>query len=85
MTVKMVHIDDDYAEKFEEFINASNGHIEVIKDPNLEYDPYFYERKASLDATIKAVEDVTMKVYDEDEFELEMDKIEQELIEKYDH
>jgi hypothetical protein len=34
------------------------------KDPNLEYDPYFYERKRSLDATIKAVDDGSMKMYD---------------------
>ena len=38
--------------------------IEVKKDPNLEYDAYFYERKAHLDKTIKAVDNGTMKMYD---------------------
>ena len=79
----MIHIDDDYLEKFEELVAATEGHIEIVKDPNLELDPYFYERKASLDRTMRAVEDGSMKVYSADEFEAEMDTFEKELIAKY--
>ena len=83
MTAKMVRFDDNYATKFNEFIESTNGNVEIVKDPNLEYDPYFYERKASLDKTIEAVDNGTMKMYNQEEYDLEMDKFMEELEEKY--
>jgi len=64
MTAKMIRFDDEYASKIEDLIDSSNGHIEVINDPNLELDPYFYERKASLDKTIESVDNGTMEMSD---------------------
>ena len=64
MTAKIIQIDDDYTEEFELFIKKSEGHIKVMNDENLEYDPYFYERKTQLDAIIKAVDDGSMQMND---------------------
>ncbi|RLA84344.1 MAG: hypothetical protein DRG78_01640 [Epsilonproteobacteria bacterium] len=83
MTARMVRFDDNYTNKFDEFIASTNGNVEIVKDPNLEYDPFFYERKASLDRTIEAVDNGTMKMYNQEEWKIEMDKFDKELEEKY--
>jgi len=83
MTARMVRFDDDYTSRFDEFIASTNGDVEIVKDPNLEYDPYFYERKASLDKTIEAVDNGTMKMYNQEEYDIEMDKFMDELEKKY--
>jgi len=57
--------------------------IELQQDPNLEYDPYFYERKAHLDKTIAAVDDGSMKMYDQDEYDQEMNLFMKDLESKY--
>ena len=64
MTARMIRFDEEYTKKLEEFIAASNGHIELIDDPNLIDDPYFYERKASLTNTIKSIDNGSMKTMD---------------------
>ena len=64
MTAKMIRYDDEYASQIEALVNSSGGHIEIVDDPNLALDPYFYERKASLDRTIEAVDNGTMKMHD---------------------
>ena len=79
MTAKIIQIDDDYTEEFELFVKKSEGHIKVMNDENLEYDPYFYERKAQLDATIKAVDDGSMQMYNHEEWDAQMKKLDNEL------
>lgn len=83
MTAKMIRYDDEYAPLLDELVAKSNGHIEVVNDPNLEYDPYFYERKDSLNKTIKAVDDGTMKMYNQEEWKDEMLQWDKELEKKY--
>ena len=80
MTARMVRFDDEYITEFDKIVRSSGGHIEVVDDPNLKYDPYFYERKASLDKTIQAVDDGSMKMLSQEEYDKEMDifMIEQE-------
>lgn len=85
MTARMVRIDDEYTAQFDKMVASLKGHIEVVNDPNLEYDPYFYERKASLDKTIEAVDNGTMKMYSQKEWEAEMLEWDRELEEKYGH
>jgi hypothetical protein len=64
MTARMVRINDGYITAFDEMVATFKENIEIVDDPNLKLDPYFYERKASLDKTIKAIDDRTMKMYD---------------------
>jgi plasmid stabilization system protein ParE len=79
MTARMVMFDDEYASRFDEFIASTKGDIKIVKDPNLEYDPYFYERKASLDRTIEAIDNGSMKMYNQEEYDIEMEKFMDEL------
>lgn len=53
--------------------------IELQKDPNLERDAYFYERKAHLDETLASVANGTMKMYEQDEWEVEMIELDKEI------
>ena len=57
--------------------------IELQQDSNLEHDAYFYERKAHLDKTIASVEDGSMKMYEQDEYDEEMDSFMETLESKY--
>jgi hypothetical protein len=43
-----VQIQDDYVQKFMNFINNNSEKITITKNENLETDPYFYERKEEL-------------------------------------
>ncbi len=60
----MIRFDESYTKKLEEFIVASNGHVELIDDPNLVDDPYFYERKESLTSTMESLDNGSMKKVD---------------------
>ncbi len=64
MTARMIRYDESYSGLIDELVAKGGGNIEIVDDPNLKLDPYFYERKASLDKTIKAIDDGTMKMYD---------------------
>ena len=57
MTARMIRINDGYITAFDEMVATFEDNIEIVDDPNLKLDPYFYERKASLDKTIKAIDD----------------------------
>ncbi len=63
--------------------------VEVIVMPKVnpmsEIDPYFEKRKEHIAKTIEDIENGKVKVYDEDEFEKEMDEFEKELVLKYDN
>ena len=85
MTARMIRYDEKYASKIEELVELSNGEIEIIKDSNLEYDPYFYERKAQLDKTIEAVDNGTMKMYSQEEADIILDKFLEELETNYEN
>ncbi len=83
MTARMVRINDSYIAAFDEIVATFKENIEIVDDPNLKLDPYFYERKASLDKTIKAIDDGTMKMISQEEWDIEMESWEKELEEKY--
>jgi hypothetical protein len=43
-----VEIQDDYVQKFMNYVNNHSENITIAKDKNLEIDPYFYERQKEL-------------------------------------
>ena len=53
--------------------------IEVQKDQNLEIDPYFYERREELHQLREDIRNGKMKMIDEDEWEKEMQKLDEKL------
>ncbi|WP_297444053.1 hypothetical protein [Sulfurimonas sp.] len=68
MQTIQLQVKDNYAKNILEILENLKGvmieSVEIQKDKNLEYDPYFYERKAQLDKTIEAVDNGTMEMYD---------------------
>jgi len=85
MTARMIMIDDGYAQKFEELIEQLDGHVQIKKDKNLELDPYFYERRESLNKLRDEISLGKVELIDEESFENEMDIFEKELIVKYEN
>ena len=72
-------VKDNYVENILTILNSLNGlrdkmidKIEVSKDKNLQFDPYFYERKKHLDKIMKDM-DNGIGVLSQDKFDLEMD------------
>ena len=85
MTAKMIRFDDEYEDKLNQFIEQNKGHIEIVEDENLKLDPFFYERKVSLEKTLKAVEDGSMNMYSQEEFDEIMDEFMDVLEKKYEN
>jgi predicted RNase H-like nuclease (RuvC/YqgF family) len=48
MQTLSVQVQDNYIQNFMSYVNEHNADINVLKDKNLELDPYFYERKKKL-------------------------------------
>jgi len=57
-----VQIQDNYLQKFMNYVNNHSESITITKDKNLEYDPYFYERKKELEQVIEECENGTMEM-----------------------
>ncbi len=68
MQTIQLQVKDNYAQNILEILQNLKGvmieSVEVQKDKNLEYDPYFYERKTHIEKTIEAVDNGTMEMYD---------------------
>ena len=43
-----VQINDNYMSAFMSYVNSHSQNITISKNPNLELDPYFYERQKEL-------------------------------------
>ena len=43
-----IQVQDSFMQKFLNFVNNHSKDIVITKDPNLELDPYFYERQKEL-------------------------------------
>lgn len=72
-----------YELPFEERKELTQILTKNIEDANLQFDPYFYERKVHLAQILEDIDSGKMEMYDSDEFEKEMDEFEKELILKY--
>jgi len=47
--------------------------LTIVKDKNLEYDPYFYERKRDLEQIIEECENGTMELLSQEQYDKEME------------
>ena len=68
-----IEIDDSYMQQFLNFVNNSHSKITITKDKNLDYDPYFYERKKDLEEIIKASESGEMELLSQEQYAEEME------------
>ena len=56
MQTMAVQIQDSYVQDFVNYINNHSENITILKDRNLEIDPYFYERQKELQQDLEDVE-----------------------------
>ena len=68
MQTVTLKIKDSFMPVFEQYLDKHIDNFEIVRDKNLELDPYFYERKKELSQDLKDIENGKMKMYDEDEF-----------------
>jgi len=67
-----VQIQDSYVQNFMSYVNSHSENITISKDKNLEYDPYFYERKKELEKVIEECENGTMEMLSQEQYDDEM-------------
>ena len=67
-----VQIQDNYVQNFMSYVNSHSESITISKDKNLEYDPYFYERKKELEKVIEECENGTMEMLSQEQYDDEM-------------
>jgi len=72
MQTLSIQIQDGYMQQFMNFVKESHSKITVSKDKNLEFDPYFYERKRDLEQIIEDSENGTMEMLSQEQYEQEM-------------
>ncbi|MEA3383799.1 MAG: hypothetical protein U9Q20_03860 [Campylobacterota bacterium] len=73
MQTMAVQIKDSYVSDFMSYVNNHNESITITKDKNLEYDPYFYERKKELEQVIEECENGTMEMLSQEQYDNEME------------
>jgi len=73
MQTLSVQIQDDYMQQFMNFVKNSHSNITISKDKNLEFDPYYYERKKDLEQIIEDSENGTMEMLSQEQYDKEME------------
>ena len=79
MRTMAIQIQDDYVNDFMSYVNNHNESITIAKDKNLEYDPYFYERKKKLHQIRDDVQNGKMRLLTQEESDTEIELFFQEL------
>lgn len=55
------------------FVKESHSNITISKDKNIEFNPYFYERKKDLEQIIQECENGTMEILPQEQYDQEME------------
>jgi hypothetical protein len=79
MQTVAVQIQDGYMKKFISYVNSHSENITITKDRNLEYDPYFYERKKQLQQDIDDIDNGKVKMINNEDFWDDIDSFTQSL------
>ena len=78
-----IQVQDDYVQDFMKYINNHSQNITISKDANLEFDPYFYDRKKELQQIRDDIKSGKNTLISFDDFEDKTNKLEKELEVKY--
>jgi 5,10-methylenetetrahydrofolate reductase len=73
MQTLTLDIQDNFMQDFQNIIEKYKDKITIKKDINLEYDPYFYERKKDLEQIIEDCENGDMELLSQEQYDTEMD------------
>jgi len=79
MQTLAVQIQNSYVQNFMNYVNNHSENITILKDKNLELDPYFYERKKELHQIRDDVKSGKMEMLSEEQYEREIEQFFSEL------
>ena len=79
MQTMAVQVRDNYVENFMNYVNNHSENITISKDKNLEFDPYFYERRRELHQIRADVKSGKMEMLSEEQYEKEIEQFFSEL------
>jgi hypothetical protein len=68
MQTVTLQVNDNFMQEFLNYIDNQKEHIYIENDPNLAYDPYFYERQKQLHQTREDIKSGKIKMIENDEF-----------------
>jgi len=83
MQTLTINIQDGFIQDFLSIIEHYKGKIQIQKDKNLEYDPYFYERKKQLQQDINDIDNGKIEMLSQEQYDKEMTNFFTELKSKY--
>ena len=85
MQTLTVNIEDNFVQDFLTIIEHYKDKIQLKKDKNLEYDPYFYERKKQLQQDIDDIDSGKVEMLSQEQYDKEMSSFFTELKSKYEN
>ena len=83
MQTLTVNIQDNFVKDFLAIVEHYQGKIQIQKDKNLEYDPYFYERQKELQEIRNNIKNGNSQLISFEDFENKAYQFEKELELKY--
>ncbi len=83
MQTLTVNIQENFLQDFLSIVEHYKDKIQINKDKNLEYDPYFYDRQKELQEIRKGIKDNERELISIEDFEKNTLKFEKELELKY--
>jgi len=83
MQTLTVNVQDSFIQDFLSIVEHYKGKIQIQKDKNLEYDPYFYERKKQLQQDINDIDNGKIEMLSQEQYDKEMNSFFTELKSKY--
>ena len=83
MQTLTVNVQDNFIQDFIAIIEHYGDKIQLKKDRNLEYDPYFYERKKQLQQDIDDIDSGRIEMLSQEQYNNEMNSFFTELKSKY--
>jgi len=79
MQTLTVNIQDNFVQDFLTIIEQYKDKVQLKKDKNLEYDPYFYERKQQLQKDMDDIDNGKIKMINNEDFWDEIDSFTESL------
>ena len=79
MQTLTVNIQDNFVQDFLTIIDRYKDKVQLKKDKNLEYDPYFYERKKQLQQDMDDIDSGKVKMINNEDFWDDIDNFTQSL------
>ena len=85
MQTVVLDIQDSFIKEFLGMIEKFQDKVQIKKDKNLEYDPYFYERQQQLRDDLEEIDSGKVTMLSPEQYEETMDNFFSELKSKYAH